>query len=758
MRLLNHPPRLILAMLGAHAALRQLALLMLLVCPLAAQVAQVPQRKDSITVKATADDAPLDPRANAEATTLTRDELLLLPSLGNDPLAALSTLLAPSLDGDAPEIVVDGVPVKNHRIRTSQIQSITVASEPYSAEFRRPGRSRIEIFSRQPETKFHGEASILLRNSFFDARPAFAPTKAAEHRRSIEFSLGGPLSQRNSFLASGEFDSSNQQAIIFARLPNGDFRATAPVPESDSELSLRLFRKHSEASTLSFQYEYAVESALNQGIGGFTLPEAAFSQRDREQHLGFQFRTARGANLLASFTGEIGRHANITSSLNPGPRNQVEDAFTIGGAQRSEWGNETHADLSASLIHTRGNHTLRFGAALPEIARLGNRDGSLRAGALRYATLADYAANNPFQQVRREGPGLVRFWYVETAAYFQDDIRLRPNLTLSAGLRHDHQTRLNDANNFAPRASIAWSPGKARRTIIRAGAGIFYDLAEFNTLADTIRLNGLNTREVFETDTGVTTPAPNITRLARNIRSPYLSQLSAAIEHRTGPATIALTATRARQPQAFRAIDINTGRPDPNYGVIREINSTGQQSMDAIDFTARLKPRSYLQTSIQYSIAWSKGDTEDEDFLPSDSRRPQLDYGWLNNDRRHRLRILSTIRVKKQFDVGLIAQWNSGRPYSQTLGQDLNQDGQLTERAEGIARNSLRLPSEASIDAHLSRTWERRIKITASLDAMNVLNQTNISRIVGNERSPLFGQPTAARSPRRLQLGLRFSF
>ena len=77
--------------------------------------------------------------------------------------------------------------------------------------------------------------------------------------------------------------------------------------------------------------------------------------------------------------------------------------------------------------------------------------------------------------------------------YVQDDWRIKPNLSLSAGLRYEIQTGISDRVDFAPRLGLAWAPAKrSPKTVIRAGAGIFYDRFASNLVINTVLLNGVN--------------------------------------------------------------------------------------------------------------------------------------------------------------------------------------------------------------------------------------------------------------------------
>jgi hypothetical protein len=90
-------------------------------------------------------------------------------------------------------------------------------------------------------------------------------------------------------------------------------------------------------------------------------------------------------------------------------------------------------------------------------------------------------------------------------AYIGDSWKIKPNFTLSVGLRYDRDTgrtdsdlgpiavvnqqfpgygnRVNQPNlNFAPQLGIAWDPRNNGKTVIRAGAGMFYENVIYNNV------------------------------------------------------------------------------------------------------------------------------------------------------------------------------------------------------------------------------------------------------------------------------------
>jgi hypothetical protein len=144
-------------------------------------------------------------------------------------------------------------------------------------------------------------------------------------------------------------------------------------------------------------------------------------------------------------------------------------------------------------------------------------------------------------------------------------------VTLSYGLRYETQTNLSDHTDFAPRAAIAWGidakGGRAAKTVLRAGAGVFYDrfantcAAVNGGAAAGCELNALRYN-------GVTQQSYLIQGPDFYPKVPSAGMLASAQQ----PETLQLLSSNLRAPRTYQA----------NIGIERQINSHARISANYI--------------------------------------------------------------------------------------------------------------------------------------------------------------------------------
>ena len=753
---------------------------------------KVAQVKQQVTVNAEAETpSALD---NRDYMELDQTSLQHLPILEGDPLAISSLFLEPAIMGShGPQLIVDGVEESTLELPTSSIKEIYVNKSPYSAEFGRPGKGRIEVITRQGSRHhYRGSVSFILRNSAFDARNAFASTRPPMQRPIGEGQLSGPLSNKISFFLAGRYVHRNQASVINADTPSGRLVENFPVHGVDAHGFGRLDFKLSRFSQLTLSYKYKDKSRQNQNVGGFDLPSRATDTLDRENEVRV-FETATVSEGLVNEVRFTYKKQSISAtSLSSDPATIVLGSFNSGGSQQSKTQTEQVGVVQDIATAVKGNNTLRFGlAARPRY--FDALDATNFGGTFTFSSLSAYEAATqvpcvppsqpsvcPFLFTQNQGNPSVSYHQIEYSSFIQDDVRLQRSLSLSLGLRHEFQSNLAYHKNVAPRAALAFAPGNGQM-VIRAGAGLFYDRLPDVMEQQSLLYDGTHGLQLVVLNPGYPIPflpgqipPPSVIHIAPAIRTPTLFQADLSIERKLGKGRNYLTLdyTNVRGLRLYRMRNINapppptfsvSQRPNPNFINIDQFESSGSSKSNMLTTTLKTSPHPRLNLTAQYTYSHTIDDTSGIFSLPANNYDLRSERGRSDLDRRHRLNLFASYGLPFAFKFGTVVVLNSGVPYNITTGFDSNNDTVANDRPSGVDRNTGRGPAFAQVDVHLSRTFhfeknKHRPRVEFGIDAFNVLNSVNYKDYIGTLTSRFFGRANAANPPREVQLSSQLYF
>jgi hypothetical protein len=723
--------------------------------------------------------------SNVDAVEVDQGMLESLPMFDQDYIATLSRFLdSGSIGTGGVTVVVNGMEVNALNVSASAVQQIRINQDPYSAEYSRPGRGRIEILTKPGGQEYHGDGNLIFRDSHFNARNPFTSSRPPEQRRIVEGFFGGPLGTngKTSFMLSANDRTQDQQAVVFALGLSGIIHDTLPQSDREALVTGSVTHQISDRNTFSIRPNYQYESDENRGAGGTTLASAATTFKHHEQQVTYTQQTILRPTLLNQFQTLVGHEREPTTSRTAERGIVVAGAFTGGGGQSDLVRTELHMNLNESLAWTTGRHLVQAGFQLPDWSRRGFDDRSNFGGTFYFAGLDTYASGRPYAFIQQQGNGDLAFLEKLVGTYIKDDWQVRPGLSASFGLRYDWQNYFHDTNNLAPRFSLAYAPGNRKTNVIRAGAGVFNDRTGPVAIADLLqyRPGGL-TRYVignpgypdpFQSPAAAAAQPPSVVRLAPDVQIPQTFQYSLGVDHQLQKSTmLSLTYTGARGYHLFRSRDVNAPpppsyltRPDPAYGVVRQIESTGRQQSDSFQVTLRGKVTRWFNGQMQYVLSRVVNDTNGIASFPANDYDLTGEWSRADFDRRHRFQLLGRISAGALVDIGVGLSMNSGGPYSETLGQDLYSNGRGRARPAGVLRNSLESDGYASLDLRASRDLKfgggatKARTMTLAVDAFNVINRVNYVNFVGTRSSPLFGQPVGARAARQMQFSARVKF
>lgn len=743
-----------------------------------------------------------NPNGAAFSNVLTEEQIAQLPDDPEEFENAINQLAGPGAQVRVNGFKGGKLPPK------SQIREIRFRMNPYAPENHDAGFGLVDITTKPGVNAWHGSFNFGFRDEAMNARQVFAPFRGPEQQRRFGLSLDGPIwKNHTSLFLNAEGSLFFDARPIFATLPTGTLQDLAYRPSRRLNLDARLEHALTKTHTSRFQFQRNANLQNNLGVGDFDLPARGYSQEQTE----YIARLGDSGVFGKKFFNEVRLQARWiqteSRSVSLGQSILVPGSFNDGSAQRSGGRRSLDFELADNVDYALEKHGIRFGAQL-ETGGYRSNDRTNAFGTFQFADLAAYEAGLPTQYTQRIGDPTVKYRQYQFGWYVQDDFRVRKNLTLSYGARHEVQNHVPGKFNVAPRFGFVWSPLKSGAVTIRGGSGIFYDWFAAQTYEQTLRVDGQRQRDLVIVNPGFPNPLSGgmqtvlpSSRIQTDpdLQIPYIFQSSIGVE--TNPFKLFRLTTNYQYQRGVHLLhgrNLNApvaglGRPDPTVGNITNIESSAYQSSHRL--MVGIGPAKFVQGlfwNINYLLMKNTNEADSPFSLPTNNFNLRADRGPAANDFRHLISGFISKRLIKGFNISTIFQATSALPYNITTGFDNNADTVINDRPLGVRRNSARGASRWEIGSRLS--WgkdfgaeqtqtggpqfrmvrigggdgaappsigmgaTKKYRLEFYAQAFNLLNHANLGAFSGVQTSPFFGQATSAQSPRRMELGMRFNF
>ncbi len=316
---------------------------------------------------------------------------------------------------------------------------------------------------------------------------------------------------------------------------------------------IKIDHRFNEKNSLSYRYQIRLNDT-GDPFAGSELGTFGNRQDNNRSLMGLDYTHLFTSTLLVEVRSGFSRNASRQNSIWGGqdiagelgltgstqdpdligfPRFTVQDYAALGSSSNQPVHHfVTDIQHSAKFTWVKSRHVMKWGFEHSRVRfnepYFNNNRGTFNFnGAWTSAPLADFVLGMMNQTTRQIGINRNYLRATSIGAFFNDDFKLRPNLTLNLGIRyeldnipHDRYNHLTnfvpelgkvvlafddpsvkqvvtdagleervthaeaaglprslvypDYNNIAPRVGFAWRPRNTTRTVIRGGYGIFY--------------------------------------------------------------------------------------------------------------------------------------------------------------------------------------------------------------------------------------------------------------------------------------------
>lgn len=603
------------------------------------------------------------------------------------------------------------------RASIDAVQEFRVYTNSFSAEYGEALGGVVNLITKSGTNEFHGGLFEYFRNEKLDARNYFnvPPARKPAYRlNQFGGSLGGPILRDKLFFfgnyegvrqRSGKTQNTNvptaafretvvsavRPAVDLLPLPNGPLSPTDsrlgtyvrnvsdPLTENTGSIkgdylfggNDRLSGRYNFNKNLTQTYFGVAQGQVQSAPGFLQIAKLTYTRVWSPRFLnetGLAFNRAH-IDPRSAEAAEI--RAFPITALGSGSAGVGPGLFDLRVANNSYTFLET-------MSYVTGKQQLRFGAQI--VRNQNNKELSFQR-TVTYNVLEDFARNSPASigTLGQPRAGMRSTYY---GFFVQDDIQVSRNLTVNAGLRYQYDTSPSEShgrianfdfvtgrlepigttlinapkNNLAPRLGFAYTPFASRKTVFRAGFGMFY--AHLNSaFAQNVPNNisqqsfGL-TRQQEPNLVGFPFPAitsfagvSNFTALPKNFKTAYTEQWNFNVQQELGTGSMLQVAYVGNRGLHIdgpsrnmnRLLPGTSIRPYPQFGNISLYTDYLNSSYNALQTTFRHRLRAGFTFNLNYTWAHSLDNAPTLFASFSDDARAQLDYGNADGDVRHAL-------------------------------------------------------------------------------------------------------------------------
>ncbi|HRI03487.1 MAG TPA: carboxypeptidase regulatory-like domain-containing protein [Pyrinomonadaceae bacterium] len=411
------------------------------------------------------------------------------------------------------------------------VREVQVITNQFSAEYGRASGGRVNISTRGGSNRFRGRAFYFFRDEALNANtwnnnrngikiPPFQNNNPGA-------TFGGPIiKDKLFFFASYERDQIADTTVVDAWVPvtasNPRFPLPAPTnlarqvtvpsqagfpavvvapyvlpvatPFLNNLFTIRGDWNMTKAQSITVSYQLGRQNDLRSFSGTNRIADSLIGRIRNTDAINFTHNYVVSSNIINQFRMQYSKldpsAAQAAGALSPAVLvsfNTVSDGGTqvFGSTSSSSDRKENRWQFQDTLTYLKGAHTWRFGFDYHHVdTTFIDRFDATGTYSFGGNGFVFFIANNPsnFAQNFNTESSLTNKYQ---GFFVQDDIKLRPNLTVSLGLRYERETVLKDNNNWGPRFAVAWNPfPKSDNTVIRFGAGVFYNRVLLRTVDD----------------------------------------------------------------------------------------------------------------------------------------------------------------------------------------------------------------------------------------------------------------------------------